>query len=264
MRSGQRVSRSDCVVLSRRETRCSLPGAPPPQRPRLRTRSFFASPPSPGDPDVRPSSSARARSACLRRPARGPSPPRPRPCQPRHHLRPMSGLLQVCERWLARAHRAPPPAPEPRQPTRTAPPPESPSYGSFTELVERNNQTLHRIVDRLAAGAPANPKTAEQKLGAFYGSCMDSTAIERAGADPLKNELARLDGIKSREDVTRALARGHHHGWDPLFNFGGTPDFKNSALVIAAASQGGLGLPDRDYYVRDDSTARNLRAAYLE
>jgi len=147
---------------------------------------------------------------------------------------------------------------------RTALPPEYPSYGSFTELVERNNQTLHRIVDRLAAGAPANPKTAEQKLGAFYGSCMDSTAIERAGADPLKNELARLDGIKSREDVTRALARGHHHGWDPLFNFGGTPDFKNSALVIAAASQGGLGLPDRDYYVRDDSTARNLRAAYLE
>ena len=147
---------------------------------------------------------------------------------------------------------------------RTALPPEYPSYGSFTELVERNNQTLHAIVDRLAATAPATPKTAEQKLGAFYASCMDSTAIERAGADPLKNELARLDAIASHEDVTRALARGHHHGWDPVFNFGGTPDFKNSTMVIAAASQGGLGLPDRDYYVRDDSTARNLRTAYLE
>jgi putative endopeptidase len=146
---------------------------------------------------------------------------------------------------------------------RTALPPEYPSYGSFTELVERNNQTLHAIVDRLAATAPATPKTAEQKLGAFYASCMDSTAIERAGADPLKNELARLDAIASREDVTRALARGHYHGWDPLFNFGGTPDYKNSTMVIAAASQGGLGLPDRDYYVRDDSTARALRAAYL-
>src|SRR5213080_2718259 len=146
----------------------------------------------------------------------------------------------------------------------TALPPEYPVYGSFTELVERNNQTLHRIVDRLAATAPAAPKTAEQKLGAFYASCMDSTAIERAGADPLKNELTRLDAIASREDLTRALARGHHHGWDPLFNFGGTPDFKNSTMVIAAASQGGLGLPDRDYYVRDDSTARTLRTAYLE
>jgi len=148
--------------------------------------------------------------------------------------------------------------------TRTALPPEYPSYGSFTELVERNNQTLHRIVDRLAATAPATPKTADQKLGAFYASCMDSTAIERAGADPLKNELTRLDAIASRADLTRALARGHHHGWDPLFNFGGTPDFKNSTMVIAAASQGGLGLPDRDYYVRDDSTARTLRTAYLE
>ena len=147
---------------------------------------------------------------------------------------------------------------------RTALPPEYPSYGSFTELVERNNQTLHAIVDRLAATAPATPKTAEQKLGAFYASCMDSTAIERAGADPLKNELARLDALASRADLSRALARGHHHGWDPLFNFGGTPDFKNSTMVIAAASQGGLGLPDRDYYVRDDSTARNLRGAYLE
>src|SRR5213082_3093241 len=148
--------------------------------------------------------------------------------------------------------------------TRTALPPEYPVYGSFTELVERNNQTLHRIVDHLAATATAAPKTAEQKLGAFYASCMDSTAIERAGAGPLKNELARLDAIASREDVARALARGHHHGWDPLFNFGGTPDFKNSSMVIAAASQGGLGLPDRDYYVRDDSTARTLRTAYLE
>src|SRR2546429_8712365 len=92
---------------------------------------------------------------------------------------------------------------------------------------------------------------------------MDSAAIERAGADPLKNELARLDAIASREDVARALARGHHHGWDPLFNFGGTPDFKNSTMVIAAAAQGGLGLPDRDYYVRDDSTARAPRAAHL-
>src|SRR5256886_16265140 len=112
--------------------------------------------------------------------------------------------------------------------TRTGLPPEYPVYGSFPELVERNTQTLHRIVDHLAATAPANPKTSEQKLGAFYASCMDSTAIERAGADPLKNELARLDAIASREDLARALARGHHHGWDPLFNFGGTPDFKRS------------------------------------
>src|SRR6266567_4733828 len=147
---------------------------------------------------------------------------------------------------------------------RTALPPEYPSYGSFTELVERNNTTLRRIVERLAATAPKAPKTAEQKLGALYASCMDSSAIERAGSDPLKNELARIDAIASREGLTRALARGHQHGWDPVFNFGGTADYKRSTMIIAAAAQGGLGLPDRDYYVRDDSTARTLRTAYLE
>ena len=147
---------------------------------------------------------------------------------------------------------------------RTALPPEYPSYGSFIELVERNNTTLRHIVERLAATAPKVPKTAEQKLGAFYASCMDSSAIERAGSDPLKNELARIDAIASREGLTRALARGHHHGWDPVFNFGGIADYKRSTMIIAAAAQGGLGLPDRDYYVRDDSTARALRTAYLE
>src|SRR4029077_11990211 len=123
---------------------------------------------------------------------------------------------------------------------------------------------LRRIVERLAGTASRAPNAPEEKLGAFYASCMDPTAIERPAAEPLRNERARLDAIASREDVARALARGHHHGWDPLFNFGGTPDFKNSTMVIAAVSQGGLGLPDRDYYVRDDSTARNLRGAYLE
>src|SRR2546423_5183002 len=93
---------------------------------------------------------------------------------------------------------------------------------------------------------------------------MDSAAADRAGAEPLKNWLDRIAAIASPADLARRLAEGHHHSWDPLFNFGAVPDFKNSTMVIAAAAQGGLGLPDRDYYVRDDSTARALRAAYLE
>ncbi len=92
---------------------------------------------------------------------------------------------------------------------------------------------------------------------------MDSAAAEKAGAGPLQNELCRIAKIASPAHVVQALARGQHHGWDPLFNFGAAPDFKNSTMIIAAASQGGLGLPDRDYYLRSDSTARALRAAYL-
>src|SRR5213078_2706799 len=123
--------------------------------------------------------------------------------------------------------------------------------------------TLHGIVDRLAATA-APPKTTPQKLGAFYTACMDSTAAEKAGAAPLKNWLDRIAAIVSPRDLARMLAEGHRHSWDPAFNLGAVPDFKNSTMVIAAVSQGGLGLPDRDYYVRDDSTARTLRTAYLE
>ena len=137
------------------------------------------------------------------------------------------------------------------------------SYGGFTELIERNNETLRGIVDRLAAAAPATPQTTEQKLGAFYASCMDSARAEQAGAEPLKNELDRIAAIASPRDLVQALAQGHRHGWEPLFNLGASPDFKNSTVMGTTASQGGLGLPDRDYYLRSDSTARALRTAYL-
>src|SRR5437870_2665372 len=124
------------------------------------------------------------------------------------------------------------------------------SYGGFTELIERNNETLGGTVDRLAAAAPATPKTTEQKLGAFYASCMDSASAEQAGAEPLKNELDRIAAIASPRDLVQALARGHRHGWEPLFNLGASPDFKNSTVMGTTASQGGLGLPDRDSYLR--------------
>jgi putative endopeptidase len=145
---------------------------------------------------------------------------------------------------------------------RTTLAPEYPVYGSFTELTERNNETLHRILDRLAQ-TPADPTTTDGKLGAFYGSCMDSAQTEQAGARPLQPELDRIAAIRSTADLVRAIARLHRGGWDPVFNLAGLPDFKSSAMTIAVASQGGLGLPDRDYYVRGDSAARALRTAYL-
>src|SRR5438034_7551723 len=92
---------------------------------------------------------------------------------------------------------------------------------------------------------------------------MDSASAEQAGAAPLKNELDRIAAIASPRDLVQALAQGHRHGWEPLFTLGASPDFKNSTVMGTTASQGGLGLPDRDYYLRSDSTARALRAAYL-
>src|SRR6266850_513593 len=136
---------------------------------------------------------------------------------------------------------------------RTVLPPAFASWGSFAELSDRNDSTLQKIVVRLAAAAPANPTTSEQKLGAFYESCMDSTQAETAGITPLKEELDRIAAIKTTGDVLAEIARLHQSGTGALFGFNAAPDYKNSSLYIAGASQGGLGLPDRDYYTRTDS-----------
>jgi putative endopeptidase len=146
--------------------------------------------------------------------------------------------------------------------SRTALPPAFASWGSFTELADRNDSTLKKIVDRLAAAAPAKPTTSDQKLGAFYASCMDSTQIEQAGTTPLNGELGRIGEIRTLSDVVTEIARLHQNGRGTLFGFGGSPDYKNSSHNIAGASQGGLGLPDRDYYTRTDSAGTAVRNAY--
>jgi putative endopeptidase len=145
---------------------------------------------------------------------------------------------------------------------RTTLPPAFSNWGSFAELTDRNDSTLQRILVRLAATAPANPTTNDQKLGAFYASCMDTVEAENAGVTPLKDELDRIRSINSTGDVIAAIARLHQSGTGALFGFGGTPDFKNSSQYIAGATQGGLGLPDRDYYTRTDSAGTAVRGAY--
>jgi putative endopeptidase len=141
------------------------------------------------------------------------------------------------------------------------------SFGSFTELSERNQETLRRIVEKLAAAAPAapaQPRTAEEKVGVFYASCMDTAAADAAGAKPLGPELGRIAAIKTTADVVNEVARMHQTGRGGLFGFGGAPDFKNSTVTIVNVSQGGLGLPDREFYFRPDSATAVVRDAYLK
>src|SRR3989449_1593266 len=127
---------------------------------------------------------------------------------------------------------------------RTTLPPEHASYGSFLELVERNNETLHRIVDRLAAAAPAVPRTTEHKLGAFYASCMDSGAVEQAGAGPLQARLPRLAAIPSSPALVRGNARAPPPGSLAPVGFVGAPDFNKRTTTSDPVSAGWLGLPD--------------------
>jgi len=142
-------------------------------------------------------------------------------------------------------------------------PPEHPSWGTFTELAERNREAMHQILEKLAKETAA-PGSEEQKLGDFYASCMDEAAIESRGAKPIAPELERIDGIRSLSDLRSELARLQTRGAGALFGFGSQQDRKNSNEVIAGASQGGLGLPDRDYYTKTDDKSGELRGRYVD
>lgn len=137
-----------------------------------------------------------------------------------------------------------------------------PAWGSFNELSEKNNEVLHAVLERATkpdAAASAN----ERKLGAFYASCMDSTGIERAGAAPLQPVFRRMDGITGIAGLQAEIARLQGQGIGALFGFSSEQDPKHSTQVIAAASQGGLGLPDRDYYTKSDDRSAKLRDEYV-
>ena len=146
--------------------------------------------------------------------------------------------------------------------TRTELPPQYPSYGSFVELQDRNYETLRAIAEGLARSAAARPHSPDEKVGTFYASCMDSTQSEAAGAAPLKEEFDRIAGVNSPAALATEIARLHRAGTGVAFGFGATPDFKQSTMNIASLSQGGLGLPDRDYYFRSDSATAAVRSAY--
>ncbi len=152
-------------------------------------------------------------------------------------------------------------------------PPEYSRWGSFNELVEKNNDALHEIAekaDKLAGQEKGEAKlekaaTADvQKVGDFYASGMNESEIDQAGLKPLSEELARIDGLKTTDDLTKEIAHMHSEGIQPLFGFFSGQDDKNSTMVIAQAYQGGLGLPDRDYYTKDDDASKKLRQAYVD
>ncbi|MBA3832425.1 MAG: M13 family peptidase [Chthoniobacterales bacterium] len=150
-------------------------------------------------------------------------------------------------------------------------PPEYSRWGSFNELVEKNNDALHEIAEKAAdlapkeKGEPKLEKTATadvQKVGDFYASGMNEGEINGAGVKPLQDEMQRIDALTNSDDLTKEIAHLHGMGVTALFGFTSGQDDKNSTMVIAQAYQGGLGLPDRDYYTKDDDASKKLRDAY--
>lgn len=134
-------------------------------------------------------------------------------------------------------------------------------WGRFDVLRQDNLIVLRDILEKAAKAKKRDADT--RKIGDFYAACMDEKTIERRGLTPLVPTLARIAALEDGEDVPALLAHLHTSGVDVFFRFGPEPDFKNAGRYIARVDQSGLGLPDRDYYVREDPKSVELRTAYL-
>jgi putative endopeptidase len=143
-------------------------------------------------------------------------------------------------------------------------PPEFPEWGSFITLTDKNEQALHGLLETAAANTSAAPGSNEQKIGDFYASCMDAKQIDAQGLKPIDAELAAIEAIHDTAGLINTGAKLQAQGVGVLFNFGSDQDFRDSSKVIGEAIQGGLSLPDRDYYTRDDEESKKLRQQFVE
>src|SRR5882762_1188452 len=132
------------------------------------------------------------------------------------------------------------------------------SWLSFIELDERNQYTMRDILEKAAVAAPGRDAIT-QKIGDFYSSCIDEKAPDAKGSEPLKPELARIGAAKDKAALIEVLAQLHLRGSKGLFAFYSSPDLHNADMVVANIDQGGLTLPDRNYYIKDDPKMVEMR-----
>jgi putative endopeptidase len=135
-------------------------------------------------------------------------------------------------------------------------------YGRFDELEEHNRAVLRDILEKAAAPDPKR-SAVMQKIGDYYASCMDEKKIDALGAKPIVPEMDRIAALNSRADLGDELAHLHIIGVNALFNFYPNTDFKDARMMVANVDQGGLVMPDRDYYIKDDAKFQEIRKEYL-
>ena len=134
-------------------------------------------------------------------------------------------------------------------------------WGRFDELGERNNYLLYEEL-KAAADAPKTPL--QTKYGDFFASCMNTDEVDKLGAKPLAPVLAAIDSLKSGKDFAALNTELEtRYGGEELVGVGTEQDQKDSSKQILATGQGGLGLPDRDYYLNDDDRSKTIRAQYV-
>jgi putative endopeptidase len=136
-------------------------------------------------------------------------------------------------------------------------------WGSFNELREFNQNALKSICED-AAAAPGAKGTTRQKVGDFYAAGMDEAAIEKTGLAGVKPLLDRVMKIKTYKELLEEITNLYMDGDDPLWSLAVDQDDKNSTAVVPKFYQGGIHLPDRDYFLKDDERSKKIRKAYEE
>ena len=137
-------------------------------------------------------------------------------------------------------------------------------WGAFNILIEEANDQVKTIVDDALTKASEGNNSLAGKVGTFYKVGMDTVRIEELGVSPLDEEIIRINSIANKNDLVKEIAHMHKLSSGPLFYFAAWVDAKNSDSVITTIWQSGLGLPDRDYYVKDDKRSEEIRVKYVE
>ena len=143
-------------------------------------------------------------------------------------------------------------------------PPDRTSWGAGSELYEKNLALLHQILEDAAKNTGAPRGSSTRKVGDFYRVGMDEAKVEAEGVAPLNKEFARIAAIKDVQSLQDEIAHLHRLNINPAYGFFPYQDFKDSTRIIINIFQGGLGLPDRDYYTNEDDKSKEIRKQYVE
>jgi len=139
------------------------------------------------------------------------------------------------------------------------------SWDVFAKLSQDNRRFLWGLLEQ--AARPAGARTpVEQQIGNYFRACMNEAAVEKAGYSPIKPTLAAIAAMRSADELPALLARQHLRlgGGETFFGYGSNQDFADSTQMIGFVSAGGLGMPDRDYYLKPDAKSEEIRRKYVE
>ncbi|MBN8703760.1 MAG: M13 family metallopeptidase [Bacteroidetes bacterium] len=135
------------------------------------------------------------------------------------------------------------------------------AWGNFNEINERNQKNLREILDNLTT--ENNEKgSIKQKLADYYYTAIDTATLDKQGFSPILDELKKIESIQNLDDLSSITGELNMKGMNPFFNFGITVDQKNSSRYISGLYQGGIGLPDKDYYTNKDEKNESIRVEY--